>query len=181
MPHRWIFKHNVPCKALPTGYSSTREGRSLHFVCPVVNFAPFVILAFCGVACTASRPQQETPLGLVQAQGEGCLFSFEGFDGQQNPSLKQFLGEVERVTQFKFEYSQECVVLLASKRLRLDGNKSIPREQLWPFLQVLLVMNDFVTTGLESEGRFIVEAQAGNGPGENMRIRSNNPHIASGD
>ncbi len=162
------------------GVSSTKEVRPLHFVCSPMKFVLFTILVLCAVSCAAIRPQQGTSLGLIQMQGEGYLLSFEGSDGQQSPSLREFLGEVEGVTQLKFQYSQGVAVHLASKRLRLNDNKMIPKEKFWSFLQILLAMNDFVFTALESEGKgyFLVEALAENSPGGNVRIRSSNPYIA---
>ncbi|MBL4770040.1 MAG: hypothetical protein JKY61_02560 [Planctomycetes bacterium] len=142
-----------------------------------MNIAPLAALAFFVASCTSSLPAQGHRNVHIHQRVDGYLLSFEDPAGQSLLSLKQFLDEVERTTRFKFEYSSETAIALASMNVRLNGSKLVPEDRFASFLQILLVMNDFIGTELEpaGSGHFRVDSMLGKRRGGNPRIRSSNP------
>ncbi len=120
---------------------------------------------------------------MIQMRGEAYLLSFGGTGNQQGATLRRFLDQVESVTQLELQYSQETAAILDSIDLRWNGEKEIPKEKFLSFVRILLVMNDFTVTAVESEegGPFVVEALPGNRSSGHARIRSSNLHIAPRD
>lgn len=120
---------------------------------------------------------------MIQARGEAYRLSLGGTGNPQGATLKQFLDQAESVTQLEFQYSQETAAILTSIDLNLNGEKEIPKDKFLSFIRILLVMNDFVVTAVESEDgeHFLVEALPGNGPRGHARIRSSNPYVAPRD
>ena len=144
-----------------------------------MKFAPKVLLTFCMASCATSLSQPEPLPSSIQLQGEEFVLSFGELDNPDAQNLELFLVQISRVSKIKLHYSNETAVQLASTPLRLQGTKYVPKEDLFSFVQILLVMNNFVVTPLGSErkGHHLVEPLAGMVPSGNMRIRSSNPYI----
>ncbi|MFT4646988.1 MAG: hypothetical protein ACI87O_002036 [Planctomycetota bacterium] len=148
-----------------------------------MNFAPTVLLAFCITSCATNLSQSEGLPSSIQLQGDEFVLSFGEPDNPHAPNLKQFLDQIGQVSQIELHYSQETGAQLASTRLRLIGNKAIPKEKFLTFVQILLAMNDFVVTPSDSEGEghYLVEHLAGRVPTGIPRIRTRHPYIAESD
>jgi general secretion pathway protein D len=106
----------------------------------------------------------------IQQRGDFYVLNFDETGGADALTLEQFVKHCQEVTGFNFTYTQETAATLGRIPLRMYGSKIIPKNDFYPFFQIMMIINEFVCTKIGPEHLAVIliqstQPQAGRGQG----------------
>lgn len=95
----------------------------------------------------------------IQDLGDTYLLSLEE-SGDSELTLERLVKITQEVTGINFTYTRETGQLLAQVPVRMFGTKEIPKEDFYAFFQILMIINEYVTTRIGPEHLSVVVVQS---------------------
>ncbi|HIG86325.1 MAG TPA: hypothetical protein EYQ25_04705 [Planctomycetes bacterium] len=128
-----------------------------------------IILALAPSASPAISipgPLLQDPVPPIQADGDNFIINFpEGERPQDGMNLGQFVRACQLVTEINFTYDDQTKQLLSAKPITLLGTKVVPKKDFYSFFQIILFINDFVTTKVGEGALAVIQIEALAGAG----------------
>jgi len=95
---------------------------------------------------TPSTPgsQARTKIPPIQDVGNEYVLTFDETGDTDSVNLEQFVKICQETTGLNFTYSEETKKLLQNAKLRMFGQKRIPKTDFYSFFQIMMIINDFV-------------------------------------
>jgi general secretion pathway protein D len=110
-----------------------------------------------GQAPAATPAATQTPASSPGASGQGkpkippiqdigneYVLTFDESGDSDSLNLEQFVKICQETTGLNFTYSEETKGLLTKAKLRMFGQKRIPKTDFYSFFQIMMIINDFV-------------------------------------
>jgi len=89
--------------------------------------------------------QGQGPIEPIQVQGDHYIITFsEGASPDDTMNLADFISACEQATGRNFTYIDETHEMLKNAKIRLLGQKIVPKEEFYSFFQIMMIINDFV-------------------------------------
>lgn len=105
-------------------------------------------------------PLQDTPpVPPIQDLGDTYLLSLEEAEDSAL-TLERLVKITQEVTGINFTYTKETGQLLAGVPVRMFGPKEIPKEDFYAFFQILMIINEYVTTRIGPDHLSVVVVQS---------------------
>ena len=102
----------------------------------------------------------------IQADGDNFIINFpEGERPTDGMNLGQFVRACQLVTNINFTYDDQTKQLLSAKPITLLGTKVVPKDDFYSFFQIILFINDFVTTKVGEGALAVIQIEALAGAG----------------
>ncbi len=95
----------------------------------------------------------------IQDLGDTWLLSLEE-SGDSELTLERLVKITQEVTGINFTYTKETGQLLASVPVRMFGPKEIPKRDFYAFFQILMIINEYVTTRIGPDHLSVVVVQS---------------------
>jgi len=80
----------------------------------------------------------------IQVTEHEYILTFDESGDEDSLTLEQFVKICQETTGQNFTYSEETRPLLKQKKLRMFGQKRIPKADFYSFFQIMMIINDFV-------------------------------------
>jgi hypothetical protein len=117
-------------------------------------------------ALSVPGPLLQDSVPPIQADGDNFIINFpEGERPQDGMNLGQFVRACQLVTEINFTYDDQTKQLLSAKPITLLGTKIVPKKDFYSFFQIILFINDFVTTKVGEGALAVIQIEALAGAG----------------
>jgi general secretion pathway protein D len=80
----------------------------------------------------------------IQDVGNEYILTFDETGGEDALTLEAFVKICQQTTGLNFTYGKETEPALKQARLRMFGQKRIPKTDFYSFFQIMMIINDFV-------------------------------------
>jgi general secretion pathway protein D len=88
--------------------------------------------------------QGKARIAPIQDVGNEYVLTFDESGDTDALNLEQFVKICQETTGLNFTYSEETKTLLIKAKLRMFGQKRIPKTDFYSFFQIMMIINDFV-------------------------------------
>ncbi|MCY2961503.1 MAG: hypothetical protein NTY35_15175 [Planctomycetota bacterium] len=88
------------------------------------------------------------------------LYFEETTDGDGGLTLEQFVKLCQTATGINFTYTADTQGILAQKKLKMFGPKTIPKSDFYSFFQIMMIINEFVCTKIGPDHLAVVLIQS---------------------
>ncbi len=120
--------------------------------------APLLLALACAAFPQDPGATQEVP-PIVDA-GDSYILNFakpQIGDPKSGMSLAWFVSACEQATGINFTYSDDTAGLLENTKIRLLGQKVVPKEEFYSFFQMMMIINNFVCSKVGPDHLAVVE------------------------
>ncbi len=125
---------------------------------PPAQPAPQKDPAAAGQAPGTNAPGKIPP---IQANGNFYeLYFEETTESDAGLTLEQFVKLCQQATGINFTYTQDTQGILAQKKLKMFGPKTIPKSDFYSFFQIMMIINEFVCTKIGPDHLAVVLIQS---------------------
>ncbi len=106
-----------------------------------------------------AKPQGKIP--PIQEHGDYYeLYFEESTDGDSGLTLEAFVKLCQEATGINFTYTPDTQQILAQKKLKMFGRKTIPKSDFYAFFQIMMIINEFVCTKIGPDHLAVVLIQS---------------------
>src|SRR5690606_24202557 len=102
----------------------------------------------------------QQPPPPIQDLGDTYLLSLEESGDSEGLTLDTLVKITQEVTGINFTYTKETGQLLSQVPVRMFGPKEIPKEDFYAFFQILMIINEYVTTRIAPDHLSVVVVQS---------------------
>jgi len=95
--------------------------------------------------------QEGRKIPPIQDVGNEYILTFDETGEEDALNLEQFVKICQETTGQNFTYSKETQPLLKQAKLRMFGQKRIPKTDFYSFFQIMMIINDFVCSKIGPE------------------------------
>ena len=137
------------------------------------------------VAAPALAQDDQEPVPPIQEVGDNYVLTFSESSGpatgpEGGMTLARFVAACQQSSNIVFTYTDDTATFLEQARIRMIGQKVIPKSEFYNFFQILMVINDFVCTQVGPDPISLVEITS-LATGARTNIRDNAIYVEEKD
>ncbi len=128
----------------------------------------------------ADAPEEEGDVPVVQEVGDFYVLTFDETK-EGGVDLEMLTKLCQEATGINFMYDDTTASELSKKRVRMFGQKRIPKADFYSFYQILMFINDFVCTQIGSGPLAVVVLRSIGGAGGRPQLKNDSIYVLPED